>query len=185
MWNALLDAGTEFGIRPCGLGARNTPPRSRHEPLRPRNLRGHQRPRSRPRPLAQIRQRRFSWKRGVASGAGIRRPKAQIIGLEMIDRGIARMAIRYSISKGTRSAQSLGQSRAVPQVQTSPCLSCHCPLRSPAQTSSVDVRGNRARAKQVPLPFYSAPRNKPLENASYFKSEAEERRSQPRPRAPR
>src|SRR6202167_565184 len=24
MWNALLDAGTEFGIRPCGLGARNT-----------------------------------------------------------------------------------------------------------------------------------------------------------------
>ena len=24
MWNALLDAGAEFGIRPCGLGARNT-----------------------------------------------------------------------------------------------------------------------------------------------------------------
>src|SRR5580700_2591723 len=24
MWNALLDAGSEFGIRPCGLGARNT-----------------------------------------------------------------------------------------------------------------------------------------------------------------
>src|SRR6185437_6404804 len=24
MWNALLEAGQEFGIRPCGLGARNT-----------------------------------------------------------------------------------------------------------------------------------------------------------------
>ena len=24
MWNALMDAGAEFGIRPCGLGARNT-----------------------------------------------------------------------------------------------------------------------------------------------------------------
>ena len=24
MWNALLEAGEEFGIRPCGLGARNT-----------------------------------------------------------------------------------------------------------------------------------------------------------------
>ena len=24
MWDALLDAGAEFGIRPCGLGARNT-----------------------------------------------------------------------------------------------------------------------------------------------------------------
>ena len=24
MWNALLEAGAEFGIRPCGLGARNT-----------------------------------------------------------------------------------------------------------------------------------------------------------------
>ena len=24
MWNALMEAGAEFGIRPCGLGARNT-----------------------------------------------------------------------------------------------------------------------------------------------------------------
>ena len=24
MWNRLLQAGEEFGIRPCGLGARNT-----------------------------------------------------------------------------------------------------------------------------------------------------------------
>ena len=24
MWDALLEAGAEFGIRPCGLGARNT-----------------------------------------------------------------------------------------------------------------------------------------------------------------
>jgi aminomethyltransferase len=24
LWNAILDAGEEFGIRPCGLGARNT-----------------------------------------------------------------------------------------------------------------------------------------------------------------
>src|SRR5206468_812997 len=24
IWNSLLEAGSEFGIRPCGLGARNT-----------------------------------------------------------------------------------------------------------------------------------------------------------------
>ena len=24
VWNAILEAGAEFGIKPCGLGARNT-----------------------------------------------------------------------------------------------------------------------------------------------------------------
>ena len=24
LWNEILEAGTEFGIKPCGLGARNT-----------------------------------------------------------------------------------------------------------------------------------------------------------------
>ena len=44
MWNALMEAGAEFGIRPCGLGARNTLRlEAGHEPLRARNLRGDQR----------------------------------------------------------------------------------------------------------------------------------------------
>ena len=56
VWGEVLAAGAEFGILPCGLGARNTlTPRSRHGPLWPRNLRWHQRLRSQSRPLRQTR----------------------------------------------------------------------------------------------------------------------------------
>ncbi len=42
-WSALLDAGRDQGILPCGLGRPRYPPlRGRHATLRPRAGRGHQ-----------------------------------------------------------------------------------------------------------------------------------------------
>ncbi len=49
VWYEILEAGKEFGIVPCGLGARNTLRlEGRLSPLRPRNLRYDQRVGSRP-----------------------------------------------------------------------------------------------------------------------------------------
>ena len=78
MWNALMEAGAEFGIRPCGLGARNT--------LRLEagmSLYGHEISEeinvfeARARPLAQAGQGRVYWARGVAGGAGCGRAEAR------------------------------------------------------------------------------------------------------------
>src|SRR5208283_2704194 len=91
MWNALMEAGSEFGIRPCGLGARNT--------LRLEagmSLYGH-----------EISEEINVFEAGLAQwlkldkGSFIGRdallavqaaggPKRKIVGLEMVDRGIGR-----------------------------------------------------------------------------------------------
>ena len=90
MWNSLMEAGEEFGIRPCGLGARNT--------LRLEagmSLYGH-----------EISEEINVFEAGLErwlkldKGAFIGRdallsvqaagPKRKIVGLEMVDRGIGR-----------------------------------------------------------------------------------------------
>ena len=91
MWNALLEAGGEFGIRPCGLGARNT--------LRLEagmSLYGHEISEE----INVLEAGLNHWLK-LDKGEFIGRdallavqesggPKRKIIGLEMVDRGIAR-----------------------------------------------------------------------------------------------
>ena len=97
MWEALLDAGAEFGIRPCGLGARNT--------LRLEagmSLYGHEISEE----INVLEAGLDRWLKldkgdfigrdallAVQAAGG---PQRKIVGLEMIDRGIARDG--YSVS---------------------------------------------------------------------------------------
>ena len=91
MWNALLEAGAEFGIRPCGLGARNT--------LRLEagmSLYGHE--------ISdeinvleaglthwlKLDKGDFIGREALAAVQSAGGPKRKVIGLEMIERGIAR-----------------------------------------------------------------------------------------------
>src|SRR6185369_3071549 len=91
MWNALLEAGAEFGIRPCGLGARNT---LRLEAKM--SLYGHE--------ISdeinvleaglthwlKLDKGDFIGREALAAVQAAGGPKRKIIGLEMIERGIAR-----------------------------------------------------------------------------------------------
>ncbi len=91
MWEALMEAGAEFGIRPCGLGARNT--------LRLEagmSLYGHEISEE-INVLEAGLDRWLKLDKGGFIGRGALLavkesggPKRRIIGLEMIDRGIAR-----------------------------------------------------------------------------------------------
>ena len=81
VWDALLEAGAEFGIRPCGLGARNT--------LRLEagmSLYGHEISdeinvlEARAGALAEAGQGRVHWTRSAAGGAGCGRAEAQDCG---------------------------------------------------------------------------------------------------------
>jgi len=160
MWSALLDAGSEFGIRPCGLGARNT--------LRLEagmSLYGH-----------EISEDINVFEGGLTrwlkldKGSFLGRdalmaiqaqggPRRRIIGLEMVERGIARDG--YSVL--SLDGEPIG---AVTSGSPAPFLKTNIAMAlvpaSVADSASdllVDVRGNRVRARQVPLPFYKRPKS--------------------------
>jgi len=160
IWNALLEAGAEFGIRPCGLGARNT--------LRLEagmSLYGH-----------EISEEINVFEGGLGrwlkldKGSFIGRdallevqasggPKRKIVGLEMVERGIARDG--YSVL--SLAGQAMGR---VTSGSPAPYLKTNIALALvPAEVAAggedvlVDVRGNRVRARQIPIPFYKRARN--------------------------
>ena len=159
LWNALLEAGAEFGIRPCGLGARNT--------LRLEagmSLYGH-----------EISEEINVFEAGLArwlkldKGEFIGRdallaveaeggPKRKLIGLKMVERGIARDSYPVLSLEGEPIGQITSGSPA-PFLKTNIALALvPAAVAESGSDVLIDVRGNRARARQVPLPFYKRPK---------------------------
>ena len=158
VWNALLEAGKEFGIVPCGLGARNT---LRLEAKMA--LYGH-----------EISEKINVWEAGLerycrmekgefigraalekARAAGMRRT---LVGLEMVERGIARDGYRCLNEAG----EAIG---VVTSGSPSPTLGKNIALAyvPPAMaaigtTILVEIRSQRCRAQVVATPFYKRPR---------------------------
>jgi aminomethyltransferase len=154
-WNALLEAGTEFGIRPCGLGARNT--------LRLEagmSLYGHEISEE----IGVFEAGLERWLR-LEKGDFIGRdallatqstggPARRIVGLEMIETGIARDGYPVLSLDGEPIGRVTSGSPA-PFLKTNVAMA----LVDAAATAAggdllVDVRGKRVRARQAPLPFY-------------------------------
>jgi len=154
-WNALLEAGTEFGIRPCGLGARNT--------LRLEagmSLYGHEISEE----IGVFEAGLERWLR-LEKGDFVGRdallatqrtggPARRIVGLEMIETGIARDGYPVLSLDGEPIGRVTSGSPA-PFLKTNVAMA----LVDAAATAAggdllVDVRGKRVRARQAPLPFY-------------------------------
>ena len=159
MWNALLDAGAEFGIRPCGLGARNTLRLEAgmslygHEISEDINVleAGLER-------WLKLDKGDFLGREALLKVQASGGPQRKVVGLEMSERGIARDGYCVLSLEG----EQLG---AVTSGSPSPFLKTNIAMALvPADTAAsgtdllIDVRGNRVRAKQVPLPFYKRPR---------------------------
>jgi len=155
MWNALLEAGQEFGIRPCGLGARNT--------LRLEagmSLYGHEISEE----INVLEAGLNRWLK-LDKGAFIGRdalldvqdrggPQRKIVGLEMVERGIARDGHSVLSLSGEEIGRVTSGSPA-PFLKTNIAMALvPAEVAASGEDVLVDVRGNRVRAKQVPLPFY-------------------------------
>ena len=159
MWNALLDAGAEFGIRPCGLGARNT--------LRLEagmSLYGHE--------ISEdinvleagldrwlkLDKGDFLGREALLKVQANGGPQRKVIGLEMMDRGIARDGY-FVLSLEGEHIGTVTSGSPSPFLKTNIAMAL-VPAGTAASGTDVliDVRGNRVRAKQVPLPFYKRPR---------------------------
>jgi aminomethyltransferase len=155
VWNALLDAGAEFGIRPCGLGARNT--------LRLEagmSLYGHEISEE----INVLEAGLDRWLKldkgefvgrdaleAVQAGGG---PKRKIVGLEMVERGIGRDGYSVLDLEGNEVGVVTSGSPA-PFLKTNIAMAL---VKTEVAASGADVmvqcRSNPVRARQVPLPFY-------------------------------
>ena len=155
VWNALMNAGAEYGIRPCGLGARNT--------LRLEagmSLYGHE--------ISEeinvleagldrwlkMDKGEFIGREALAKVQAEGGPKRKIIGMEMVERGIGRDGYPVYSQEGEPIGQITSGSPA-PFLKTNIAMAL-VPASVAASGGDVlvDVRGNRVRAKQVPVPFY-------------------------------
>jgi aminomethyltransferase len=159
MWNALMEAGAEFGMRPCGLGARNT--------LRLEagmSLYGHEISEE----INVLEAGLTHWLK-LDKGSFIGRdalmavqasggPKREIIGLEMVDRGIARDGYPV-LDLGGREIGAVTSGSPAPFLKTNIAMALvPAEYAASGRDVLVQVRSNQVRAKQVPLPFYKRPK---------------------------
>ena len=154
VWKKLMDAGHEFGILACGLGARNT---LRLEARL--SLYDH-----------EISQNINVWEAGLdrfckmekgdfigrvalaeARAAGVRR---RLVGIEMIDRGIARDGYRC-VTEGGDLIGVITSGSPSPTLGKNIALAFVPPEMAAVETTIyVEIRGQRCRARVVPTPFY-------------------------------
>jgi aminomethyltransferase len=158
VWKEILSAGKEFGVVPCGLGARNT---LRLEAKLP--LYGH-----------EISDTINVWEAGLdrfikmekpefigraalekAKAAGV---KQTLVGLEMVERGIARDSYKVLDEVGKDVGYVTSGSPA-PFLKKNIALAYVPPALAEIGTKlKVEIRGQGVGAQVVPTPFYKRPK---------------------------
>jgi aminomethyltransferase len=159
MWNALREAGAEFGIRPCGLGARNTLRLEAgmslygHEISDSINVfeAGLER-------FLKLDKGEFIGREALLAIKAAGGPKRRLVALEMVERGIARDSYPVLDLDGHEIGVIASGSPA-PFLKTNIALALvPAAVAASGEDVLVQVRANRVRAKQVPLPFYKRPK---------------------------
>jgi len=166
VWNQVMEAGREFAAVPCGLGCRNT--------LRLESkmaLYGH-----------EISDKINVWEAGLdryckmekgdfvgraalerAKAAGLRRT---LVGIEMIDRGIARDEYCCCDEAGnaigvvTSGSPSPTLGKNIALVYVPPAYS------AVGTVLYVEIRGQKCKAQVVPTPFYKRPKKAAVQQVS-------------------
>ncbi len=154
VWNEILAAGTEFGVVACGLGSRNT--------LRLEgnlSLYGH-----------EISDTINVWEAGLDRFCKMDKPdfighsalaqakaeggKRTLVGLEMVERGIARDGYKVLDENGREIGYVTSGSPA-PFLKKNIALA-YVPVEFAAvgSTVKVEIRGQAVKAQVVPSPFY-------------------------------
>jgi aminomethyltransferase len=155
VWQEVLDAGAEFGILACGLGARNT---LRLEAAMA--LYGHEisdtinvfeaglgR-------YAKLDKGDFVGRDALLAIQTADGPKRKLVGLEMIERGIGRDGYPVFALDGTRIGEITSGSPS-PFLKKNIALA-YVPVAYGAVDTevAVEIRGQMVKAKVVPTPFY-------------------------------
>jgi aminomethyltransferase len=158
VWNKVLEAGREFGVVPCGLGARNT---LRLEGAL--SLYGHEI--SDTINVWEAKLDRFCKmeKPDFIGHAALEKAKAAalkktLVGLEMIERGIARDDYKVQDEAGREIGYVTSGSYA-PFLKKNIALAYVPPeFANVGSTVKVEIRGQGVKAQVVPTPFYKRPK---------------------------
>ena len=159
VWNEVIEAGKEFGIVPCGLGARNT---LRLESAL--SLYGHEI--SDTINVFEAGLDRFcKLEKGPFIGSETLQqilaaggPERKLVGLEMIERGIARDGYRV-FSPGGEAIGYVTSGSPAPFLKKNIALAYVPRAFAAADTEvAVEIRNNPVKAKVVPIPFYRKPK---------------------------
>jgi len=166
VWNQVMEAGREFAVVPCGLGSRNT--------LRLESkmaLYGH-----------EIGDKINVWEAGLdryckmekgdflgraaleqARAAGLRRT---LVGIEMVDRGIAREEY-YCLNEAGEAIGVVTSGSPSPTLGKNIALAYVPPSYSAVGTVLyVEIRGQKCKARLVPTPFYKRPKKTAVQQVS-------------------
>jgi aminomethyltransferase len=159
MWEALMEAGQEFGIRPCGLGARNTLRLEAGMPLYGHEISdsinvleaGLER-------WLKLDKGEFIGREALLAVQAAGGPKRKLIALEMVERGIGRDGYSVLSLDGERIGTITSGSPA-PFLKTNIAFALvPTAVAASGEDVLVEVRANRVRAKQVAIPFYKRPK---------------------------
>ncbi|MGB2634538.1 MAG: glycine cleavage system aminomethyltransferase GcvT [Candidatus Acidiferrum sp.] len=154
VWNAVIEAGKEFGIVPCGLGARNTLRLESKMALYEHEISdtinvwesGLER-------YCKMDKGDFLGRAGLekAWAAGITRT---LVGLEMVERGIARDGYRVMDENGNAIGVVTSGSPS-PTLCKNIALAYVPPEKAEIGTAIyVEIRGQKCKAQVVATPFY-------------------------------
>ena len=155
LWNTILEAGEEFGLIPCGLGARDT---LRLEASMP--LYGHEMDETIT-PLetgldfgVKMNKEEFIGKKAMEEKG---EPKICRVGLRIIDKGVLRE--HQDVYVGDEKIGHTSSGTFSPLLKTSIAMALIDKKYADIGTVvEVDVRGRRLKAEVVEMPFYSRKR---------------------------
>ncbi len=159
VWNEVIEAGREFGILPCGLGARNT---LRLEAAL--SLYGHEisdtinvfeagldR-------FCKLEKGPFVGSEALKSVQAAGGPVKKLVGLEMVDRGIARDGYKVMDPSG-KEIGTVASGSPAPFLKKNIALAYVPGAFTELRTEvAVEIRNNPVKAKVVPIPFYRKPK---------------------------
>jgi aminomethyltransferase len=159
VWNEVLEAGKEFGIVPCGLGARNTLRLEAamalygHEISDQINVfeAGLDR-------YAKFDKGDFIGRDALEAVRAAGGPKRRLAGLEMVDRGIARDGYAV-LSPDGKKIGTVASGSPAPFLKKNIALA-HLPIEftAPGTEIAVEIRNQPVKAVVVPTPFYKRPK---------------------------
>ncbi len=156
VWDALLDAGKDMGILPCGLGARDTLRLEAGMPLYGNELDQHTNPfEAGLGRVVKLDKAGDFVGRAALEMVAAEGPARQLVGLMMRDRGIARHGYEVFMP-GAANPTGVVTSGAPSPTLGVPIAMAYLPPADAQVGTMVEVaiRATRAGAEIVPLPFY-------------------------------